>query len=143
MGIAGQPMLTAAPQGLEPLPATKLSNPECELTHPLKSCWTSTGMWPKPIHRIPDKLVKMCLVNVCSRRWSKGVIQISLISPTVSTFLEKLIQYKTYTSFRFPDLQWVGGLLQFHWKSKNTFFFGMTHWAFCHYVKRSAVYAEI
>lgn len=56
--------LIAAPQGLETLPATKLSNPKCKLTHPLKSCWTSTGAWLKSIRRIPDKLVKICSANV-------------------------------------------------------------------------------
>lgn len=138
--------LIAAPQGLEELPATKLSNPKCKLTHPVKSCWTSTGVRLKSIHRIPDKLAKFCLANLSSRIWFKGVIQISLIPLTVSPFLEKLIQYKSRsisTSFRFPDLQRVGGLLQFLWKSKNTSLCGMAHWAFCHFVKCSAVCAEI
>lgn len=50
--------LIAAPQGLEALPATKLSNPKCKLTHPVKSCWTSTGVWLKSIHGTPEKLAK-------------------------------------------------------------------------------------
>lgn len=45
--------LTAAPQGLGALPATKQSNLKCKLTQPLKPCWTSTGAWLKSIHRIP------------------------------------------------------------------------------------------
>lgn len=97
--------LIAAPQGLEALAATKLSSPKCKLTHPLKSCWTSSGAWLQSIHRIPDKLVKIGSANVSSRIRFKGVIQISLIPPTVQ------LSWKSGSNTKLVVLPWASDFL--------------------------------